>query len=156
MPIRRCRTAQRLRRWKYLKGVYDSADFKEEDHPRGGAGSGKGGQFVTSEKTKQKEDKVDSLKSGKAPNGDSEIKESVKKALGVDCKVTHYEGGLSVSYRPSPEDWKKMKNHEMFSGSGLLANALDKYMTKNHYSISNMSDRGGVSTLYIHKRPKEW
>lgn len=47
----------------YLNGkvTMDSAlgDFKEEDHPRGAEGSGKGGQFVKSEKTKQKEDDVD-------------------------------------------------------------------------------------------------
>lgn len=45
----------------YLKGTYDDNKFKEEDHPRGGEGSGKGGQFVKSEKTKQKEDMVDNL-----------------------------------------------------------------------------------------------
>ena len=45
----------------YIKGVCDAAPFKEEDHPRGAEGSGKGGQFVKSEKTKQKEDEVDNI-----------------------------------------------------------------------------------------------
>ena len=47
-----------------LKGTMDEApkgEFKEEDHPRGGKGSEKGGQFVKSEKTKQKEDEVDDI-----------------------------------------------------------------------------------------------
>lgn len=47
----------------YLNGTVtmDAApgDFNDEDHPRGKEGSGKGGQFVKSEKTKQKEDEVD-------------------------------------------------------------------------------------------------
>ena len=45
----------------YLKGVFDAAEFKEEDHPRGGKGSESGGKFVKSEKTKRKEDEVDDL-----------------------------------------------------------------------------------------------
>ena len=49
---------------KYLKGVFDSAEFKEEDHPRGGKGSEGGGRFVKSEKTKRKEDEVDNLGDG--------------------------------------------------------------------------------------------
>lgn len=65
----------------YLKGVYDSAEFKEEDHPRGKEGSGKGGQFVKSEKTKQKEDDVDKIEDSK----ENKIEELSKKAMSVDA-----------------------------------------------------------------------
>ena len=51
----------------YLKGTYDANGFKEEDHPRGGEGSGKGGQFVKSNATVAKED--DLGKPSESPQG---------------------------------------------------------------------------------------
>ena len=60
----------------YLKGVYDAAEFKEEDHPRGGKGSEGGGRFVKSEKTKRKEDEVDDLGSPKERETESSQSES--------------------------------------------------------------------------------
>lgn len=51
----------------YLKGTYDANGFKEEDHPRGGEGSGNGGQFVKSNATIAKED--DLGKPSESPQG---------------------------------------------------------------------------------------
>ena len=71
---------------RYMAGekVVMDGEFKEEDHPRGGEGSGKGGQFVKSEKTKQKEDAVDDLQASNAPtkqNEDDSLTDKQKKDI---------------------------------------------------------------------------
>ena len=73
----------------YMKGVYDAAEFKEEDHPRGGKGSESGGKFVKSEKTKRKEDEVDDL--GNSDSGKTS-------AIGlIDKKIKTAEENLTES-----------------------------------------------------------
>lgn len=61
--------------------IMDAADFRDEDHPREGKGSSKGGQFAKKPETLAKEDDNDNIDPTKAPhpNDDSTSKESRSK-----------------------------------------------------------------------------
>ena len=104
------------------------------------------------------ESSVDTADKGKkgatpAPKKDADveddIRDAVKEAMGVDVRVNRFSNGISVGYRPSKEDWQKMKNNEKFKGSGLLAKALDEVAQKHHLVTDSTYDGNGVCTLFF-------
>lgn len=82
---------------------------------------------------------------------ESDIKDAVKNDadIGADCKVQFDGGSITVSYRPTKEDWQKMRNNDKFWGSGLLANALDPVALKHRLHCTGTHDEKGVSTIYF-------
>lgn len=88
--------------------VEDSAEFKEEEHPRESKGSGKGGQFAKKPETMAKEDEIDNL----TPNRESVSKyramrdAQAKKVKGVGTfnlltgePITDRHSGFQVSFQ---------------------------------------------------------
>ena len=146
----------------YLKGVFDAAEFKEEDHPRGGKGSEAGGRFVKSEKTKRKEDEdVDDLGSGGISEDDMEaacdaaegFKGTSDKFDGVEIDP-HGEGNkatLLLSYKglnwfsgakggisgpAEPAGWGELSEND---GGGFARDdieALQEYMKNKGFGLS--------------------
>lgn len=96
----------------YLKGVYDAAEFKEEDHPRGGKGSEAGGRFVKSEKTKRKEDEVDDI--GEIDKVDEELLGRCDKKLSEEEVIQLKKIASSTK---SPDILKKLAFAERYTSS---------------------------------------
>lgn len=136
----------------YLNGkvTMDAAPggFKEEDHPRGSEGSGKGGQFVKSNKTIEKEDDLGSpADSSKThSSGSQKISASVaamaladKAGRGTDSNlISKIESQIKKLCNPQDDAWKKN------AGSLIDPQETRKRQAKDLIKkLSNMQEEAG-------------
>lgn len=124
---------------KFMSGekVALDADFKEEDHPRGGEGSGKGGQCVKSNATVAKEDDLGSP-SDTPPNDEDPTK--IARKLGYLGKK---EG--AAEWLADSEGKKRLKDYNDFLELAEKDDAKAQKWFNNFGKLSTMwgySDKG--------------
>ena len=139
---------------QYHGGKMPKGDCKflkqyKKDHPDWQKDADKATKGESSVDTADKGKKGATPAPKKGADVEDDIRDAVKEAMGVDVRVNRFSNGFSVSYRPSKEDWQKMKNNEMFMGSGQLAKALDDVALKHHLVPNGTYDGNGVCSIYF-------
>lgn len=100
-------------------------DFKEEDHPRGGKGSEKGGQFVKSDKTITKEDDIGSPDTG----AEAALSKGIEGFSDGSCFKKHGPGELVLT-----KDGEEQYNYEWSKdGQSAAVTYADLHIGKDDF-----------------------
>lgn len=116
-------------------GSSGSPHFKEEDHPRGGKGSGKGGKFVKSNKTIAKEDALETPKEKKPEEKkeDAGVSKASAKIENIKKMQKEYKSRLNTLMEYAGK---------MHGGFTDVAMSLSRFREKLKREIRSLGDYG--------------